>query len=123
MDRMEPKRPPNALGPHGRALWRSTLAVYQLTPSEIEILHTLCVTTDQLRRIETAIKGLTRLTANGSSGQLVAHPLLGEHRAHAETVRKLAQEMKLPDIASKTAVVRRGKVNPGRISHLRREGA
>jgi len=83
------KRPPQGLGAHGRALWRSVLEKYGLTPAEMELLHTLCSASHQLYRINLAIKGSQHLVSTGSQGQLVGHPLLAEARAHAETVRRL----------------------------------
>jgi phage terminase small subunit len=113
----ENKRPPTGLGPHGRALWRDTVARYTLTPTEIEVLHTLCVTGDQLIRVDLALKQ-AHVTSTGSQGQLVGHPLLAEHRAHAETLRRLSRQLNLPDTAS---APRKTKTNPNRIAHLRRQ--
>jgi phage terminase small subunit len=109
------KHPPAGIGPAGRKVWRDTLSDYTLTPAEISVLHALCTATDQLRRIENAIKGLRSLVSNGSQGQLVGHPLLGEYRAHAETVRKLAAQLALPDTTAKPA---KRKTNANRVSHL-----
>lgn len=109
------RRPPKDLGAHSRYLWREVVDRYTLTPCEYEVLHTLCRTADQLNRIDLAIKGLRHLTSNGSQGQLVAHPLLNEHRQHAETVRRLTRQLNLPD---SVVVQRKTKTNPARVAHL-----
>jgi phage terminase small subunit len=113
------KRAPTALGPHGRELWRSVLTKYSLTPTEVEVLETLCVTSDQLHRIDLALKQ-SKVVSTGSQGQLVGHPLLAEHRAHTDMVRRLANQLKLPDAV---APQRKPKMNPGRVSRLHQKGS
>jgi phage terminase small subunit len=94
----EINRPPAALAPHGRELWRSVMTRYTLNPSEQEILYQMCKTSDQLERIDTAIKGLRHLTTTGSQGQSIMHPLLQAHRSHVDTVKQLAVQLNLPDL-------------------------
>jgi hypothetical protein len=116
----EVKRPPKGLGPRGRELWRSVLGAYSLTPTEAETLRVLCSTSDQLQRIDLTLQQ-SKVTTLGSCGQTVAHPLYAEFRAHAETVRRLARQLNLPDAVASSA--RKTKTNPGRVAHLRKEGA
>jgi phage terminase small subunit len=117
---MEIKRPAKDLGPHGRQLWRDVLGTYTLTPTEVETLHVLCVTSDQLGRIDLALKQ-SKIVSTGSQGQLTGHPLLAEHRLHVETVRRLVRQLGLPDAVGSPD--RKTKTNVHRVSHLRRQGA
>jgi hypothetical protein len=107
--------PPKSLGAHGRKLWREHTSKFVFDPSELEILLAMCSAADQLQRIALALRQ-TELTSVGSAGQLTGHPLLTEYRLHAETLRRLSAQLKLPD-ATVPKHVR--KSNPGRVPHLR----
>ena len=93
---MEPRRPPQGLGARGRALWRGVLAGYELNAAELEVVRELCAATDELSRLSTAVAHAPA-TSKGSRGQLVAHPLLAEVRAHREIIRRLTKQLNLPD--------------------------
>jgi hypothetical protein len=98
------------------------LDTYKLTPAEIGVLHVMCCTADQLRRLETSIKGLRHLTSTGSQGQLTGHPLLAEYRSHSETLRRLANQLNLPDTDAPKQT-RKRKTNGNRVSHFVKAGA
>jgi len=57
-------------------------STYVLTPAEMAMLAEACRTTDELDRLETAVRQLSDLVAAGSTGQPKAHPLLEEVRRH-----------------------------------------
>jgi hypothetical protein len=88
--------PPTGLGPRGRKLWRAVAVKYQLTPTELELLHEMCSATDELGRLVVAAKQV-RPVSKGSKGQDIAHPLFNELRLHRESIRRLARQLSLPD--------------------------
>jgi hypothetical protein len=88
--------PPTGLGPRGRKLWRAVVVKYQLTPTELELLHEMCSATDELGRLVVAAKQV-RPISKGSKGQDVSHPLFNELRLHRESIRRLARQLNLPD--------------------------
>jgi hypothetical protein len=113
------KRPPTGLGPRGRALYRRVLENYTLTSAEEELVRNAAMASDHLHRIELAL-AQSKMTCTGSQGQLVGNPLLSEWRAHSEVIRKIAQQLDLPDLVpAKPAPAR--KKSRGRIAavHLR----
>jgi hypothetical protein len=116
MKTMQVRQPPQGLQPRGRALWRDVLAAYTLTPTEYELLRSLCNAVDQIHRVELRMKS-EHVTSTGSSGQLTGHPLLHEWRQHAEMIRSLTKQLNLPDIDRKQSP-RKPKVNAGKVSHL-----
>jgi hypothetical protein len=97
-------------------------ASYDLTPAEVELVHVAATGVDHLSRIELAIKQ-SKPTALGSAGQIVAHPLNAEWRATAETIRRICQQLDLPDLVagapSKPKAAGRPKVR-GRLSAVHR---
>jgi hypothetical protein len=113
------KYPPRDLGPHGRTLWNAVVSGYELTPTEHELLHALCSSSDQLQRLNVALKAC-KLVSTGSQGQLTGHPLLQEARLHSELVRRLVDQLDLPQY---TAVPRNSKVNRSKVAHLTRREA
>ena len=110
-------RPPSTLGERGRTAWRKVVDAYTLTPPELELLRVACTALDQLHRIELAIKGSSSMTTKGSAGQLVGHPLLTEWRLHAESVRRICQQLNLPDLMPLPVPAQR-KARPARVAHL-----
>jgi hypothetical protein len=116
MEATKVRQPPQGLQPRGRTLWRDVLATYTLTPTEIELLRSLCNAVDQIHRVELRMKA-EHVTSTGSSGQLTGHPLLHEWRQHAEMIRSLTRQLNLPDIDRKEPK-RKPKMNPGKVSHL-----
>ena len=88
--------PPEGLAADGAALWRSIVAKYDLRPDELVWLEQACRAQDRIRDMEAERGGV--LTAKGSMGQLIAHPLLQEVRTHEAQIAGLLARMKLPDL-------------------------
>jgi hypothetical protein len=101
--------PPAGLDAAGQRLWDSVMALYVLTPSEHGILEEACRTTDELVRIEKAIKELSVLTVRGSVGQPKAHPLLEEARRHRTLLERLTAALALPNDDQKTGLSPRSR--------------
>jgi hypothetical protein len=70
-----------------------------LTPAELEMLGQACRTSDELDRLERAVRALPELTTTGSTGQLKPHPLLEEVRRHRLLLERLTSALNLPDDA------------------------
>ena len=88
---------PTGLRTPGRRLWNAVVTRYVLTESELAMLAEACRTTDELDRLERAVRALPELTSIGSTGQLRAHPLLNEVRSHRRLLERLTTAMNLPD--------------------------
>jgi pyruvate/2-oxoglutarate dehydrogenase complex dihydrolipoamide acyltransferase (E2) component len=86
--RNAPPDPPEGLGEAGARLWRSVRRDYKLRTDEEELLVSACRTLDELGRLEEKL-GKVSLTVNGSRGNVRAHPLIGEVRAHRLALQKL----------------------------------
>ena len=81
----------------GAALWRAITGKYTLRPDELVWLEQACRAQDRIAEMREE-RG-SRLTAKGSMGQLIAHPLLQEERAHEAQIAALLARLKLPDLA------------------------
>ena len=91
---------PKGLGA-GAALWRAIVAKFDLRPDELVWLEMACRAQDRIVEMREARGGA--LTAKGSMGQLIAHPLLQEERAHEAQIAALLARLKLPDLAGEHA--------------------
>jgi hypothetical protein len=89
-------RAPTGLGVRGRALWTAVVAKYQLTPTELELLHEMCSATDELRKLAIAAKQASAVIP-GSRHQKVVHPIFATLVTHRESIRRLARQIGLPD--------------------------
>jgi hypothetical protein len=103
-----PRRPVGLREP-GRRLWAAVVGGYMLTPAEIEMLSEACRTVDELDRLTRAVRALPELTTAGSTGQVVAHPLLAEVRAHRRILERLAAALHLPQDIEEASEHGRGK--------------
>lgn len=92
---MAAKKAPAGLGVAGAKLWRDVTGKYELRADEIVILESACAARDRVAAME-AERG-DAVTATGSMGQLVVHPLIGEIRAHEAQIAGLLAKLKLPD--------------------------
>jgi hypothetical protein len=90
--------PAAGLEASGMQLWESVTEVYVLTPSELSMLAEAARTSDELVRLEQAVRDLPELTTRGSTGQLRPHPLLGEIRAHRQLLERLTTALALPNV-------------------------
>jgi hypothetical protein len=85
----EPPKAPTGLRAPGKRLWGAVVDNYVLTAAEAEMLGQACRTTDELDRLERAVRALPNLTTTGSTGQLKPHPLLEEVRRHRTLLERL----------------------------------
>ena len=94
--------PPSTLGDAGKALWESVAGKYGLRPDEHAILEDACATTDMLSALEKAWVDEDRpMVSEGSMGQEVIHPLIGEMRAQRAYRDAALARLKLPDAPAK----------------------
>ena len=87
---------PTTLGAAGRRLWRETAKAHDLAQHELETLNAACAELDLITLMENELKGQP-LTTQGSTGQLVAHPLVQELRQHRSTMAALLRSLKLEE--------------------------
>lgn len=78
----------------GEALHDSVSKTYALDPAETEILVEVGRLLDHINAVHAAVGG--ELTSTGSTGQLVAHPLLGELRAARRQLVELLAALNIP---------------------------
>lgn len=88
---------PMGLKADGAALWRKVTGSYDLRTDELVTLESACRATDRVALMRDEL-GDT-VTATGSMGQVVVHPLIAEIRAHEAQVTSLLSRLKLPDLA------------------------
>jgi hypothetical protein len=94
---MSEHEPPAGLEASGERLWTAVTTPYVLAPSELSILTEACRTSDELDRLETAVRELPELVVPGSTGQPKVHPLLEEVRRHRLLLERLVAALNLPD--------------------------
>jgi len=89
--------PPPTLGEAGQQLWTSIVAEYELGPGELRLLEDACSEADLISAMTQEWQALGRpMTAKGSMGQIISHPMLQELRQHRNALRQLILAMKLP---------------------------
>jgi hypothetical protein len=93
----DPPKAPTGLRAPGKRLWVAVAQRYVLTPAEVSVLVEACRTSDELDRLERAVRKLPGLTTTGSTGQLKPHPLLEEIRRHRTLLERLTTALALPD--------------------------
>jgi hypothetical protein len=89
--------PPAGLEASGMRLWAAVTGPYVLTPTELANLAEACYTSDELARLEAAVRELPDFVVRGSTGQARPHPLLSEVRAHRQLLQRLMEGLNLPD--------------------------
>ena len=92
---MVAKKVPAGLADAGSKLWRDVTGKYALRPDELVTLEAACRAQDRVRAMESERDGA--VTATGSMGQIVVHPLIAEIRAHEAQVASMLSKLKLPD--------------------------
>lgn len=96
---MAAPKAPTGLGKIGRAQWRSIAGAYKLRLDELTVLEDACRTSDMLTALTHAwAEDGSPVTTEGSTGQLVIHPLIAEIDKHRKSRAALLRQMKLPDI-------------------------
>lgn len=92
---MGDRKPPSRLTRSARDLWDGVTSKWDLRPDELRLLEDACKEASLIDRIEREL-GSDLLTA-GSTGQVRAHPLLGEVRQHRVALSQLLSRLNLPD--------------------------
>ena len=91
---------PNGLGNRGRALWRSIVKGlpdgWELDEREVALLTLAARQTDDVAKLETAIKREGLMVA-GSAGQPVLNPAVAEARQGRLALGRLLGQIELPD--------------------------
>jgi hypothetical protein len=85
---------PNGLGTEGRKLWREIVGTFDVIeePHKRRILFDACKTADLIDRLDEAMNGQP-LTAKGSMGQLVIHPLIAQSQAARTQLAQLLSRL------------------------------
>lgn len=92
----KPPAPPD-LGVRGRAFWRTTLANFELSDVEMELLKECARLLDECESLRNAVDS-DGVTVAGSTGQTRVHPALGELRQHRLALGRLLAQLSLPDL-------------------------
>ncbi|MEM8619841.1 MAG: hypothetical protein AAGF73_08970 [Actinomycetota bacterium] len=87
---------PDRLDAGGQSLWRDVTNAYTLRPDELRLLEDACRERDLIDKLDGALVNAS-LTAAGSTGQIVIHPLIAEIRLHRTVFASLCARLKLPD--------------------------
>lgn len=97
-------KPPNDLADAGKAFWSDVTSRYDLRPDELRVLVQACKTLDMIAKLEAkwVERGEPDLS-EGSMGQEVIHPLIGELRAQRAAFERLRAALKLPDVSAEPA--------------------
>jgi hypothetical protein len=90
------QKPPAGLRTAGKRLWVAVAESFVLNAGERAMLEQACRTSDELARLEAAVRALPELTTPGSAGQIKPHPLLAEARAHRLLLERLVGALALP---------------------------
>ena len=69
---------------------------FELRPDELRVLEAACRSSDELARIDEALKEAP-VVVRGSQGQDVAHPLLSQALAHRRVLAALIKQLALPE--------------------------
>lgn len=88
---------PRELDPVAAQFRQDILDKYELTIAELRILEEIVCEIDLIERMQEELAGGGELTAYGSMGQLVAHPIVQEIRQHRSTLDKLIKSLNLPE--------------------------
>lgn len=90
------KRAPNGLQSGGQRFWRSVLADFELSASELVILEASCRQIDEIAALEDALRDAPTMTI-GSQGQQRVHPAFTELRNHRLALSRLLAALGLRD--------------------------
>ena len=114
-------RPPAHLLEDGRKLWRELTSVYTFRPDELLTVAAAAELADHaaLLRAEWEREGRP-MTSRGSTGQLVAHPLLSAAQESLVKRSRLLAGLKLPDENQAGDVVRATRSDAARAAAVGR---
>lgn len=103
---MTPPRAPKGLGTTGKRLWKAVLddlpKGWELDRRELELLALAARQSDDLTRLEAAIKK-EGVMSIGSTGQLVVNPAVTEARQARLAISRLVGLLELPDAEEQPA--------------------
>lgn len=86
---------PGGLKARGRAYWRSVVADFDLSGSELELLAEICRVLDRLDELAAVLAEEGSVCA-GSRGQRVVHPALSEARQQQLVLAQLTKALNVP---------------------------
>lgn len=86
---------PIGLDDVGKDLWKRLTGKYEFRPDEFTVVERAARTADRLAAMESELGGA--ITATGSMGQMVVHPLIPEIRSHTQLLAALMKQLNLPD--------------------------
>ena len=87
---------PSELQARGRRYWRATMAAFELSGTEVELLRECCRLLDEVEALHAAIT-VQGLSVSGSNGQPRVHPALGQLRQHRLALGRLLAQLALPE--------------------------
>lgn len=91
--------PPEGVAAAGGRVWKLIVGKYDLRPDELATLEDACRITDMIDALDRAWADDGQpMTAKGSTGQLIIHPLIGEIRTQRMARNALWRQLKLPDL-------------------------
>lgn len=93
---MTTPKTPAGLGTRGARFWRATVADFELTKGELQLLEEAARTLDQLDQLA-AVIAQDGATVTGSAGQTVLNPAISEARQQRLTLHRLLAALALPD--------------------------
>lgn len=116
--------PPEELGDAGTDLWIRVNQEFDMTgePGKLAILEQACRTVDQIEELERA-REQAPLTAKGSAGQLVIHPLIQEVRQQRGSLNSLMKSLGLPETDEETAAKAERRSKAGKTAAKARWGS
>lgn len=88
---------PADLSVRGRKFWRTTVATFDLSDVESELLVECARLLDECESLRNAVDK-DGVTVAGSTGQTRVHPALGELRQHRLALSRLLAQLSLPDV-------------------------
>jgi hypothetical protein len=88
---------PTGLKARGRRFWTAAVEAYEFTDAERELLVEVCRTLDLTEQLDAVVR-TDGLTIEGSRGQTVTHPAIGELRQARGLLSRLLAQLDLPDV-------------------------
>lgn len=92
---MTKPKTPAGLSTAGKALWDDLAARYSFRPDELRLVERAARTADLIAEMDAERGG--EVTATGSMGQVVVHPLIPEARAQSALLAAIFRQLGLPD--------------------------